>query len=296
MLKLLSGALGSALLVGATLSAQRDFSKVTVEIKPVAGNVHVLYGRGGNLGVCVSEDELLVVDSQFAGLAPKIQAALKELHDAPIRYLLNTHWHGDHTGGNVNLGADSVRLAHRNVRRRLAADESIDGRKAEDGDPRGFPVITFDESVQVHFPGEEIELIHLWPGHTDGDSVVHFETSGVAHLGDLYFRAGFPFVDFDSGGSLVGLTKAIDHLLEILPAGTRVIPGHGEATDLAGLREYRDMLHGTRKLVRDAREKGQSDEEIAASDLLAPYAERWGQGFIKPDRFLGFLLREDSRD
>ena len=185
--------------------AQRDFSEVQIKSTHVAGNVYMLEGSGGNIGVSVGADGVLIVDDQFAPLAGKIEAAIRDINSGSLKFVLNTHLHGDHTGGNAHFGKKASIVAHTNVRKRLAAD-SRTAREA-------LPVVTFDQSISVHFNGEEIKVIHVPPGHTDGDSVIHFTQSGVVHMGDQFFNGRFPFVDLDRGGDVKGYVKNVENIL-----------------------------------------------------------------------------------
>ena len=249
----------------------RDFSKVEIKATAVAGNIHMLEGSGGNIGVSTGPDGVLIVDDQFAPLAEKIAAAIEKLDSGPVKFVLNTHWHGDHTGGNGYFGKKASIVAHANVRKRLA-DKSDTPKEA-------LPVVTFGDSASVHFNGEEIRLIHLGPGHTDGDSIIHFTKSGVVHMGDLFFNERFPFVDLGSGGDVAGLLKNIEAALEKIPADAKIIPGHGALGTRADLEKYRDMLVETTGLVKKA------IADVKAAGLPEKY-KTWGSGFINASRWL----------
>ncbi|MCC6234486.1 MAG: MBL fold metallo-hydrolase [Verrucomicrobiales bacterium] len=262
---------------GLAASAQQDFAGVVVKSQPVAGAVHMLEGAGGNVGVSAGPDGLLIVDNQFAPLAERIEKALSEIDKGTLKFVLNTHWHGDHTGGNAHFGAKAPVVAHANVRKRLA-DKS--------GTPASaLPVLTYDESMAVHFNGEEIRLIHLGRGHTDGDTVVHFTKSGVAHLGDLFFNQRFPYVDLGSGGDVEGLLKNIEAILALLPAETRLIPGHGSVATRADLETYRTMIVETVTLVKKAIADGKSVDQVKAAGMPERWKD-WGSGFINTSRWL----------
>ena len=257
--------------------AQTDYSKVVVKTTPVAGNVHMLEGAGGNVGVSIGPDGVLIVDDQFAPLAEKISAAIEKLDSGPIKFVLNTHWHGDHTGGNAFFGRKANIVAQTNVRKRMA-DKSDTPKEA-------LPVVTFEDSASVHFNGEEISLIHLGPGHTDGDSVIHFTKSGVVHMGDLFFNGRFPYVDLGSGGDVAGLLNNIETVLKKLPADVKIIPGHGALATRADLEKYRDMLVDTITLVKKAIADGKSTADVKAAGVPEKYKD-WGAGFINTGRWL----------
>ncbi len=270
---LLSVVLASA----GSLSAQRDFASVQIKATPVAGNIHMLEGSGGNIAVSTGPDGVLMVDDQFAPLADKIAAAIEKLDKGPIRFVLNTHWHGDHTGGNAHFGKKASVIAHDNVRKRLSA-QSGTAKEA-------LPVVTFADGASVHFNGEEIRLIHLGPAHTDGDVFIHFTKSGVFHLGDQFVNARFPFIDQGSGGSVAGLVKNIETILTKIPEDAKIIPGHGALASRADLVAYRDMLLETLALVKKAHTDGKSLADVKAAGLPEKYKE-WGSGFITQSRWL----------
>jgi glyoxylase-like metal-dependent hydrolase (beta-lactamase superfamily II) len=237
----------------------------------------MLEGAGGNIGVSIGPDGVLMVDDQFAPLAEKIAAAIEKLDQGPIKFVLNTHWHGDHTGGNAYFGRKGNIVAQANVRKRLA-DKSSTPKEA-------LPVVTFEEAVSVYINGEEIRLIHLGPGHTDGDSIIHFTKSGVVHMGDLFFNGRFPFVDLGSGGDVAGLLKNIEVALQTLPPDVKIIPGHGALGTRADLEKYRDMLVETTGIVKKAIAEGKTVAEVKAAGLPEKYKD-WGSGFINTGRWL----------
>lgn len=285
------------LISATTLSPQtQDFSKVEITATKVAGNVHMLQGRGGNIGVSVGVDGILIVDDQFAPLADKIKAALKNLGEGKLKFVLNTHWHGDHTGGNAQFGPEAPIIAHDNVRRRLATEQKSElFKRTTPASPKeALPVITFDKSLSVHFNGEEIKVIHFPKGHTDGDSVIFFTTSNVVHLGDDFFVAKFPFVDLESGGSVEGLTKNIADIIPKLAADVKIIPGHGPISSVADLKAYHQMLVETTAIVRRKMRARRTLAQIKAEGLPAKWKE-WGTGFIKTDAWLETIHRSLSK-
>ncbi len=276
-LALLVSLAGTALVFG-----QQDFSNVQIKTTHVAGNVYMLEGAGGNIGVSVGSDGLLIVDDQFAPLAAKIETALHALDKGPLKFVLNTHWHGDHTGGNPHFGKEATIIAQTNVRKRL---------EEKSGTPKeALPVVTFDQSLAVHFNGEEVKVLHVPPGHTDGDSVIYFSRSGVAHMGDQFFNGGFPFIDLNSGGDVRGYIKNVELALERLPQGVKIIPGHGPLGDRADLERFHEMLVATAGIVRDGIAGGKTLEEIKAAGLPDKWSG-WGKGFVNTERWLETLYK-----
>jgi glyoxylase-like metal-dependent hydrolase (beta-lactamase superfamily II) len=277
--------------------AQQDFSKVEIKATKVSGNVYMLEGAGGNIGVSVGADGILIVDDQFAPLADKIKAALKTLGAGKLKFILNTHWHGDHTGGNVVFGPDAPIIAQTNVRKRLATEQKSEFFKSTTpASPKeALPVITFDESLSVHFNGEEIRVIHFPQGHTDGDSVIFFTGSNVVHMGDDFFAGRFPFVDLDSGGSVEGLIKNIAEIIPKLPAGVKLIPGHGPLSTAEDLKAFHRMLLETTEIVQKKMAARETLDQIKKEGLPEEW-KPWGTGFIKTDLWIEIIYRSLSSD
>ena len=275
--------------------AQQDFSKVEMKATKVAGNVSMLEGSGGNIGVSAGPDGVLIVDDQFKPLAEKIRVALKAINPGPLRFVLNTHWHGDHTGSNEVFGAEALIIAQDNVRKRLMMDSERNGRVTKAAPPVAWPVITFSQSVSLHFNGEEIRVIHFPRGHTDGDSVIYFTGSKVAHLGDDFFAGRFPFVDLNSGGSVQGLIQNIAALIALLPADVKIIPGHGPLSTHDQLKEYHQTIKDTTEIVRAQMKAGKTLDQIKAAGLPEKYKE-WGSGFINTASWLETIFNSLSED
>lgn len=293
-LKSLFAVLVLSLLASLAFAQGQDFSKVEMKATKVAGNVWMLEGSGGNIGVSVGPDGLLIVDDQFAPLADKIKAALKNIGEGKLKFVINTHWHGDHTGGNGIFGMDSTIIAQSNVRKRLAAAETTrDGKKVPANSKEALPLITFDESLSVHFNGEEIKAIHYPNGHTDGDGVIFFTGSNVVHMGDHMMTGNFPFVDLNSGGSVEGIVRNIGNVLAKLPPDVKIIPGHGPLATVENVRQYQQVLIETVDIVRKQMKAGKSVEEIKAAGLPAKY-ESWGKGFISTPVWIETIFKSLS--
>jgi glyoxylase-like metal-dependent hydrolase (beta-lactamase superfamily II) len=262
-----------------TAAAQRDFSQVEIKVVPVTPRIHMLEGAGGNIGVLTGDDGVLIVDTQFAPLAPKIEAALRRLSPGKLQFVLNTHWHGDHTGGNAFFGTNAQVVAHENVRTRLLGANPPAAASA-------LPDLTFkDGALTLHFNGEEVRVIPLPPGHTDGDALVWFKTSNVIHLGDQFFRDRFPFVDLGSGGDVAGYIKNVETALALIPSDAKVIPGHGALATVDDLKNFLAMMKETTGLVRDAIAAGKSLDNVKAAGLPEKWKD-WGTGFINTGRWL----------
>jgi glyoxylase-like metal-dependent hydrolase (beta-lactamase superfamily II) len=273
---------------------QQNFDTIQVRRTPVAGNVHMLVGAGGNIGLMVGDDAVFVVDDQFAPLTPKLLAAIKEVTPQPVRFVLNTHWHGDHTGGNENLGqAGALIFAHENVRKRMSTDQFIEALNTrQPASPRGaLPVVTFTEGVSFHLNGDSIVVFHVAPAHTDGDAVVMFTRANVMHAGDVFVSAGFPFVDRSSGGTIHGIIAAAERMLAATNAQTKIIPGHGPLTDRTRLKAYHDMLVVMRDRMRKEIAAKHTIEQVLASKITADYDKDWT---ANRERFLRILFQELS--
>jgi len=270
--------------------AQTDFSKVEIKATKVSGNIYMLEGAGGNIGVSVGHDGILIVDDQFAPLADKIKAALKTLGDGKLKFILNTHWHGDHTGGNAAFSPEAPIIAQTNVRKRLSQGGTILGQEVKPAPKEALPVITFDQSLSVHFNDEEIRVIHFPHGHTDGDSVIFFTNSNVVHMGDDFFAGRFPFVDLVSGGDVEGVTKNVGDIIARLPAGVKIIPGHGPISTIDDLKIYHRMLLETTEVVRKKMAAGKPLDQIKAEGLPEEW-KSWGTGFIKTDAWIEIVYK-----
>ena len=274
--------------------AQQDFSKVEIKTEKLSDTVYMLTGAGGNIGLSVGEDAVFLVDDQFAPLTPKIEAAIARITSKPVRFVLNTHWHFDHTGGNENLGkAGALIVAHENVRKRMSVENFIEflGMKTQP-DPRvALPVVTFTSDVTFHLNGDEIFAQHAPRAHTDGDAIVHFRKSDVVHMGDVLFNKMYPFIDTSSGGTVEGVIAAVDRTLKVVGERTRIIPGHGPLASRAELQAYREMLAKISARIRDQLRAKRTLGEVQASKPTAEFDDVWGKGFLKPDRFVEMLYK-----
>ncbi len=282
-------------LVGTVVS--QDWAAVEIKATQVSGNVYMLQGQGGNIGVTAGPDGVLIVDDQFAPLAGKIQQALTLIRPGKLKFVLNTHWHGDHTGGNQVFGPEATIIAHTNVRRRLSAEQNRNGQITPSSPPAAWPVITFDESLSIHFNGEEIRAMHYPTGHTDGDSIIVFTESKVVHMGDHFFRDRFPFVDIASGGDALGLLENVGNVIaeiEKMGGDVKIIPGHGVLSTLPDLRRYHEMLTETIQHVRQGMRDELMLDGLKERGLDAKFAS-WGTGFINQDRWIEFVYHSLRR-
>lgn len=232
-------------------------SEVTIETTKLSDNVYMLVGQGGNIGVSVGDDGVFIIDDQFEQLTPKILEAIRTLSDKPLQFLVNTHYHGDHTGGNENMAKQGIKIiAHENVRKRL-----VDGEKPKDA----LPIITFNDRVNVHMNGEDVNVHHVEHAHTDGDAMLFFSKSNVLHTGDTYFHKRYPYIDVKSGGSIDGYIKAVKKGLTLINDNTKIIPGHGPVSNKEEYQSFLTMLETLRKIVQAEIENGKTEDEVAAN-------------------------------
>jgi cyclase len=281
-------------LLATTALGQRDFSAVEVKATKIAGSVWMLVGAGGNIGASVGDDGIVIIDDQYAPLAPKIEAALKSITDKPLRFVVNTHYHGDHTGGNEHFGKSASIIAHENVRNRLATTTSRLGTTTPPSPKGALPVITFDHKLTVHLNGEDVRALHAPNGHTDGDSIIYFTQSNVVHMGDILFNGLFPFIDLENGGTVKGVIGACEKVLASTPDDVKIIPGHGPLADKAVVRTYIEMLKTTQAIVAKALKAGKTAEQMKAGKVLAAW-DSWGKGFVKTDFWIDTLVNDAKK-
>lgn len=256
----------------------QDFSAVEIETVPVTEGIYMLVGQGGNIGLSVGEDGAMIIDSQYAPLSDKIQAAVTATGGGDIQLVINTHWHGDHTGGNANFGNDgALIIAHANVRVRLAA--------ADDAQPAGFPKVTYPDRASLHWNGNDVDLIHVLPAHTDGDTIVHFVNRNTFHMGDTFFNGVYPFIDVDSAGSFDGLIAAGERVIAMADDDTTIIPGHGPLADKAALEEWIGILQTIRGRFQSLIDDGLSADEVVAAGVTSEWDASMGGGFMDPENF-----------
>jgi glyoxylase-like metal-dependent hydrolase (beta-lactamase superfamily II) len=276
-----------ALAASAPGFAQQDLSKVEMKAEQLAPGVAVLFGAGGNIGVSYGEDGTILIDDQFAPLTVKIQKAVSDLGAQPVKFLVNTHWHGDHSGGNENLGkAGAIIMAHDNVRVRMASNQQTAFGEVKASPKAALPVVTYADGLKVHLNGEEVRVIHMPAAHTDGDSVIFWTKSNVIHMGDLFFhKMSFPFVDAGSGGNVRGVVAAADKALALANDQTKIIPGHGAVATKADLQQYRNMVAEIIAKVEAGIKAGKTLDQIKAEKPAEGYGVN-ASGFITADRFV----------
>jgi cyclase len=290
MRKVLLVIAGLVFLLSCMSAQNNDFSKVQIKVTKVAGSVYMLEGAGGNIGASVGDDGIVVVDDQYAPLAGRIQTALKGITDKPVRFVINTHYHEDHTGGNSYFQKQAPIIAHDNVRKRLESGGTAGNGgsvkfEAKPAPKDALPIITFDHDVTVHLNGEDIRALYFPAGHTDGDAVIFFPKSNVVHMGDDFVTYGFPFIDVDSGGSIDGMIEGVEKVIGQVPADVKIIPGHGPISSVTDVRAYLDMLKATREVVAKAIQGGQTLDQMKQAKLLDPW-KKYSDKMINSDVFI----------
>jgi glyoxylase-like metal-dependent hydrolase (beta-lactamase superfamily II) len=278
--------------------AQQNFDTVKIQSVRVTENIYMLKGSGGNIGVLIGEDGTLMIDDQFAPLSNKINGAIKTLHPGEIRFLINTHIHGDHSGGNENFKRmGSTVVAHDHVRERMSKEQvnKAMNRTTPPREKDALPIITFSDKMNFHLNNEDIELIHLGGGHTDGDVIVKFKTANVFHMGDAFVRYGYPYIDGSNGGSFNEFIATLDKAMALMDDNSKIIPGHGELATKADIKILRDKLADIRDQVFAALKKGKKVEEISSLGITDKYDAELGKGFLKGKDYVLMIAEELKR-
>ena len=281
------------LLTFSTAPAQRNFDDVEIRTEKVADQIYVLFGAGGNIGLAIGDDAAYLIDDQYAPLSEKILAAIREVTDKPLKFLVNTHWHGDHTGGNENFGkSGTILIAHEAVRKRMGSPSERNGNVRPASPLAALPEITFTEELTLHLDSlRTLHVIHVAPSHTDGDSYIYLPEDNVLHMGDNFSNGGFPFIDLNSGGDINGLVKNLNIALFMVDEDTRIIPGHGPVANRSRLRAYRDMVETLRSRVQKAADSGKSLEETLEMGLSKEWDAEFGTGFIDSKGIITAIYR-----
>ena len=273
--------------------AQRDFSDVEITTTKVTDGIYMLRGAGGNIGLSTGDDGAFVIDDQFAPLSKKIMKAIKKTTDDDVAFVLNTHFHGDHTGGNEAFGKAGAHIvAHDNVRKRLKEGSNRGGRTTPPAPDDALPVITFAKSMTFHWNDRTIHIWHPGHAHTDGDAIVFFKDLNVVHMGDVFFNGGYPFIDVNGGGDLAGYIATHEKVLTKIDDETKIMPGHGALASKADLQKTVDMLKDATALVQAQIDAGLDEDATVAADPLAKYNDDWGQGFINGERMVRTIYGE----
>lgn len=289
----LSGA-AIAMLFATTAVATQTQPDVQVKTTQVSGNVYMLEGQGGNIGACVGNDGILIIDDQYERMAEKVRAALTSLNPGPLKFILNTHYHGDHVGSNEIFGLEGTIIAHENVRKRVTVPQQRGERTVEPLDPSGWPVVTFQDRVNVHFNGEDIQFIHMPAGHTDGDGIVFFPKANVIHMGDLLFSGRFPFVDVGGGGSVEGYLKNLEWVMLNLPKDAKVIPGHGPLSTMEDVRAMHEMIRETSEHVKKQIADKKNLDQVKQAGLPEKF-KAFDWQFITTDKWIETLYAAYSK-
>jgi glyoxylase-like metal-dependent hydrolase (beta-lactamase superfamily II) len=280
------------------LRAQPDLSQVQVKVVPVAAGVYMLEGGGGNIGLSVGTDDTFIIDDQYAPMTERVKAAVATVTSKPVRFVVNTHWHDDHTGGNEAMaGSGAIIFAHDNVRRRMTTEQFLAAFNARiPASPKAaLPVVTFSDTLSFYLNGDTIRSIHVANAHTDGDAIIFFRGANVIHMGDTFFNGMYPFIDVSTGGSVDGVIRAVNQALAMSNATTKFIPGHGPLATRADLIRYRDMLVTVRQRVGRLVTQRRTREQVLAAKPIADVDAQWGNGFLKPEVFLGIVYESLSR-
>lgn len=275
-----------------------EFDTIQIATVKITDHLYMLQGQGGNIGVCVGDDGVFMIDDQFAPLTEKIQAAIAKISDRKIRFLINTHYHYDHVGGNENIGkTGSVIVAHENVRNRMNTEQVIEffNKKIPVYPKPALPIITFTHDLKFHLNNEETHVFHMQKAHTDGDSIIYFKNANVIHTGDIYFAGLYPFIDTSAHGSVNGMISAATQILSMIDDNTKIIPGHGPLSNKSALKKYVEMLTVLRDRMKKYIAEGKTLAEIQQIGISKEYDPQWGNGFLSPNVFAQLLYEDLSR-
>lgn len=281
------------LLLTSQLQAQ-DPQQASIKTQKIKEGLYLLQGRGGNIAVQAGEDGVFLVDDELAPLSPQVEAAIKKISSKPVKFVLNTHWHYDHTGGNLHWRKkNSLLVAHQKTREHLSKEEFIKlfNKRFPANPKEALPVVTFSRDIQFFFNGDRIKVRHLMPAHTDGDAMVYFKKAGVVHLGDIFINGSYPFIDQENGGALDGVIASVEEILKIYPKDAIFIPGHGPIGNRKDLQAYLKMLQTAKQLVKQGMQKHQGLEALQAAKPLQSLDAQWGGGLIKNDQFVGIIYQ-----
>jgi len=291
-------ALACAALLGAPAFAQQDFSAVEIQTIPVADGLYMLLGSGGNIALSVGDDGAFIVDTQYAPLSDKIRAAIRAVGGDDVRFVFNTHFHGDHTGGNENFGkAGATIMAQDNVQTRLSTEQvsTLDGSTTPPAPAAAIPVVTYPERLTFHWNGNTVNFFHAPNAHTDGDSIVHYTNLNAFHMGDTFFNGGYPFIDVGAGGSLAGIVAAAREVLGRTNAATKIIPGHGNLATQADLRNYLEIMSTIEQRIQSLIDQSRSEDEVVAADPTSEWDATWGTGFMNAETFTRLAYQSMAR-
>ena len=272
------------------VAQQTPLADVTIRVEKIAPGVAVLFGQGGNIGLSYGVDGNVLIDDQFARLTPKILAAVATVDPDPVQFQINTHFHGDHSGGNENMAkAGAIIVAQDNVRTRMSQENMVLGGKVAPSPTGALPIVTFSKDMSIYRNSDRLHIFYAPHAHTDGDAIIHFEKANVVHMGDIFFNGLYPFIDIDSGGNVRGVIAAADRVLAISNDQTRIIPGHGPVASKADLVAYRAYLADVVGKVQGAIKAGKTLAQVQAMKPSAAYDAKYGGAFIKPDALVAAI-------
>ena len=278
--------------LAAALVAQPDYSNVEIGSVEAAPGIYMLSGAGGNVGLSVGQDGAFLIDDELTPLSDKLQAAVAALTDKSIRFVVNTHWHFDHVGGNEALGkSGAIIVAHENVRQRMKTGQFVSAFNMEvpPANDIALPVLTFRDGISFHWNGDRIDLTHEAAAHTDGDAVVYFEQANVVFAGDIYWNGVYPLIDAESGGSMEGYINGVESILTRVDDNTKIVPGHGPLSNKQELKNFHKLLKTVYRRIKEYKDNGLSLEEVIAKNPTAEYDKTWGNGYIKGDNWVAII-------